>query len=133
MSAEERNIFEDRAVSMETVRGATVESYYACRNMKIYPIAEHELDALTTMNTLNTVLLTVGVGLISLAGGIWITDLFTERVTPEGVVLSKFGTWVLVVLGLLCFAGCGWAWRRRKTMWGIIVKDSDRATRYPPV
>ena len=25
----------------------------ACRNVKIYPIAEHELDALTTMNTLN--------------------------------------------------------------------------------
>jgi hypothetical protein len=124
MSAEDGNVFVGRDVSVETHRGATVESYYACRNVKIYPIAEHELDALTTMNTLNTVLLTVGVGLVSLAAGIWITDLFTEKVTPEGVVLAKFGAWVLVVLGLICFLGCWWAGRRRKTMWGRVVKES---------
>jgi FtsH-binding integral membrane protein len=128
MPAEEENIFEGRGVSVETPRGATVESYYACRNVKIYPIAEHDLDALTTMNTLNTVLLTVGVGLISLAGGIWITDLFTETVTPEGAVLSKFGAWVLVILGVICFAGCWWTWRRRKMMWGRVVKESDTAS-----
>lgn len=127
MPADETNISARQPVSVDTSRGATVESYYASRNVKIYPIAEHELDALTTMNTLNTVLMTVGVGLVSLAGGIWITDIFTEKVTPEGVVLSKFGAWVLVVLGIICFAGCGWTWRRRKTMWGRVVRESDTA------
>jgi hypothetical protein len=115
-------------VSTDAARGATVQSYYAVREMKIYPVAEHELDALTTMNTLTTVLFTVGTGLISLAVGIWVTALFTEKVTPAGDVLSKFGAWVLVALGILCLLLTCWTGAKRRATWAKIIRESgDKA------
>lgn len=95
--------------------------------MKIFPVAEHELEALTTMNTLHTVLLTLASGFISLAIGIWITNAFTEKVTPEGSVLSSVGAWILILLGALCVAGCFWTRRKRKSIWDKIVEESSEA------
>jgi len=111
-------------VSANAALGATVQSYYAIRQMKIYPVAEHEVDALTTMNTLTTVLFTVGVGLISLAVGIWVTDMFSTQVTPAGEVLSKFGAWILVALGILCFLLTCWTTSKRRNTWTKITKES---------
>ncbi len=111
-----------RPVSIEVAQGAMVQSYYASREMKIYPVAEHEVDALTMMNSINTILFGVGIALVSLALGIWVAQAFTDKVGPEGHVLSSFGAPLLIVLGLLCFGGCLWTWRRRGTVWGRIVK-----------
>jgi hypothetical protein len=87
-------------ISAET-SGATVQSYYARRNMNIYPVAEHELESIYTMNMLTTILLTVGVGLISLGIGIVANFSFEEKVTPEGSVLTKFGVPILILLGIV--------------------------------
>lgn len=92
--------------------------------MKIYPVAEHELDALTTMNTLTTVLFTVGSALISLAVGIWVTAMFTEKVTPAGDVLSKFGAWILVALGIVCLLLTCWTGSKRRATWAKIIRES---------
>lgn len=69
----------DTSVTSATSSGATVESYYARRNMNIYPVAEHELDSIQTMNMLTTVLFSVGTGLVSIGIGVLATYAFTDK------------------------------------------------------
>jgi hypothetical protein len=88
--------------------------------MNIYPVAEHELESIYTMNMLTTVLLTVGVGLISIGIGILVNLAFVDKVTPEGNVLAKFGVPILMFLGLVCMGFCKWTQGKRNAIWAKI-------------
>jgi hypothetical protein len=116
------------STSVNIPGGATVQSYYARRNMKIFPVADHELDAIMTMNNLHAILLTLASGFISLALGIWVTGMFAKDVTPEGEVLSKFGAWVLIGLGALCIGLCFWTRIKRKSIWDKIIEESKEVS-----
>ena len=109
--------------------GALVQSFYAVRDMRIYPVAEHELESLTTMNMLNTALLAVGIGLISLAIGIAANYAFAEKITPEGDVLTKFGAPILAVLGIVAFLFCGFTLKKRNAIWDTIRSESKSTSR----
>ena len=108
----------------EMPRGAVVQPFYAWRDMKFYAVAEHELDSLSMMNTLNSILFGVGVSLISLAVGIIVNFAFTEKVTPEGNVLAKFGAPTLIVFGLVALAVCRGTRQRRQKIWDKILAES---------
>jgi ABC-type glycerol-3-phosphate transport system permease component len=111
-------------VSASTTLGATVQSYYAQRNMNIYPVAEHELESLSLMSTLNQALVAIGIGLISLAVGVFVTYAFSETVTPEGNVLTKLVAPLLVLFGVVALGLCKWTLNKRRMIWGRIVAES---------
>jgi hypothetical protein len=92
--------------------------------MNIYPVAEHELESIYIMNMLTTVLLTVGVGLISIGIGIIANFAFADKVTPEGNVLAKFGVPVLILLGIVCISFCKWTHGKRNAIWTKIKSES---------
>ncbi len=112
-------------ISTDAPRGATVQSYYARRNMSFYPVAEHELESLSLMNTLNSALLTVSVGLITLAIGIWVSAAFSDKLTPAGAVMQDFAAPILMVLGFVVLYFCRWTRSKRDAVWKKIVSASE--------
>jgi hypothetical protein len=92
--------------------------------MNFYPIAEHELASYGMMNALVNVLLAIGVGLITLGGGIYITSAFVDKPTPEGTILIQVVAPLILFLGAISIALCIWAYIKRQGIWGKIKSGS---------
>lgn len=86
--------------------------------MNIYPVAEHELEAIGTMNVFTTVVLTIGVALISLGAGILINYAFIDKPTPEGNALAKLVAPIFGALGIIFLIMSAWTHWKRKSMCG---------------
>lgn len=96
------------------------------REVRAYPIFETELNSIAFLNTVSIVFFSVGSAFISFAIGIWTNAAFAERLTPEGVVLSKIGGPALCIAAALCYGLAIWALVTRRSEWQKI-KDASKS------
>jgi hypothetical protein len=115
---------ENPPVSAQIPRGAILTTAYAEREVKVLAVLENEVQTISTFNTLTTAFFSAGTSLISIAVGIWANGAFSEKLTPEGTVLSHFGAPILCVLGLLMYYLASWAYRTRKSALDSIRAES---------
>lgn len=113
-----------RPVFSDSPRGATVKTTYVEREVKVLAVFDTEVDAISSLNAQATVFFSVGAGLISLAGGIWTTAVFSEKLTAAGQVATDVGAPVLGALSLIFFGLALWAWWKRRSALNTIKKQS---------
>ena len=86
---------------------------------------ENELNQISHLNTLSTIFFSVGSALISIAIGVWVDAAFqTEPISATAEVLKSVVLPIIVVLGVLCYAGGIWQICARKSMLNTIKKES---------
>ena len=111
-------------VSPGRVTGATIESEYVARKMKVYAVVESDLELIAWFSTLSTFFFSLGASCISLALGIWLNDAAVATPTPQQNVLDKDVAWGLIILGIIfMFIGC-LAFYFRGAKWKKIFKDT---------
>ena len=94
--------------SVETVRGAIYKPLHVEREVKIYPIQEHELKTIGLFNAGFTICCSIAVGAFTFAGSIvW------DMAVDQSAAAAALGTATLVVCGLLILASLiGARWLR---------------------
>lgn len=109
--------------------GATYTPVYVNRTSKAYCIHEHEIEAITTMNSLSTVFFSGASGLLTFAAGAGANAAFYDgkSMPPAAELMLKFiipacilGSAILAILGF-------WARWRRASTWEIIRQESGVA------
>ena len=103
---------------------ALIRVLQAGRNVKAYGITESEIDELGTLNTQTTIFFSVGTGLCSFGGGLYVNWIMAGMSSLYGEVLGKIGSpiccgigLVFYVLGIICIL-------RRKSTIKRIKRDS---------
>src|SRR4030067_2380338 len=82
-------------------RGATIETAYVGREVKVYGVLESEVKAIAMFNTLSTTCFSLCAGLFFCAVGIWANAAFVEKATATGDILAHFVAPALCVLALV--------------------------------
>lgn len=82
--------------------------------MKVYPVTEPELMALSETNTFISAFGSLSATAFGSAATLWSESKISAPVTPEGTVLLTYGPKVLIVIGAI-FAGLAALslWRRK--------------------
>jgi hypothetical protein len=109
------------------IPGATVTPVYVNRRMKAYCIHEHEVDIISTMNTLSTAFFSIASGLIFFAFGLLANAAFYVggKLPPAADILCAYGVPAAFVLAII-FIGLGfWARWRRAATWTTIRNESE--------
>lgn len=113
-------------------RGATIQTAYVGREVKVYGVIESELQSMSMFNTLSTTFFSLSSGSVFCAIGIWANAAFAEKLTPAGEILSTFVARGLVGLAIV-FAGLAlWARYKRGATWQAICRESKPAIRQAP-
>ena len=86
------------------------------RKMKVYPVTEPELTALSDANTFVSVFGSLSATAFGSAATLWSESKISAPVTPEGTVLLAFGPPVLVIVGVVFAALAALSLWRRKTV-----------------
>lgn len=84
--------------------------------MKVYPVTEPELTALSDANTYVGVFGSVAAAAFGSAATLWSESKISEPITAEGILLLKFGPPILIIAGLVFAFLAGLSLRRRKTV-----------------
>jgi hypothetical protein len=116
-----------------TGKGAAVQNYYFTRSMNFFPVTDSEMDSFGSLNMEANICLAVGIGLISLAGGIAITHAFTEKTSAAENILCYFGAPLLIVLGMVALWACRKFTQRRDRLWAKVVASSIVVPPTPPM
>jgi hypothetical protein len=119
----------DTGISTDSTRGATIRTAYAEREVKAYAIFENEVQTLTMWNTLAGIFMSLGAACLSFAVGIWTNAAFAEKLTPEGVIFSKFVAPTFCLLTLVSWGIAIWAVYSRSRTWED-VKAETKAQHY---
>lgn len=82
--------------------------------MKVYPVVEPELTALSDANTFLSAFGSLSAASFGSAATLWAESKISAPVTPEGMVLLAFGPPLLIIVGVV-FAGLAVLslWRRK--------------------
>lgn len=116
----------DAAFSTQTTRGATIRTAYAEREVKAYAIFENEVQTLTMWNTLAGISTALGTAALSFAVGIWTNAAFAEKLTPEGIVVSKFVAPALCIVAAVGYGLAIWAIKSRGKTWNAVKTESKQ-------
>ena len=100
-------------MSADVPRGAIVTTAYAERQVRALAVLETEVESLAVFNSLTTAFVSAGTALVSIAIGIWANGAFSEKLTPEGTVLSHFGAPIMCVIGGLMYCLAIWSYSKR--------------------
>lgn len=119
----------NQQVYSDSARGATVRTTYVEREMKAWAVFDTEVEALSSLNTQATVFFSVASGLLSFAVGIWISAVFTEQLTPAGMLATSIAAPTLCVLALVFFGLAIGAWWKRRSTLAVIRQQSRSQTR----
>ena len=114
--------------STEAVRGATIVTAYARREVKAYPVFDSELQTLSFFNGLMLAFSSVASFLLALACGIWTNAMFAASMTPEGAILSRVAAPILCGLAIVFLSLTIWAYLKRKSSWLTIQQESVSVT-----
>ena len=88
----------------DRIAGASFTHNYLKRTVTVYGVMEHEMDNLTTWNTLGSVCYSVSAAFVSVALTLYIEDQVSPERTPAGDLLITGGIPVAIVLAVV--AGC---------------------------
>jgi len=119
--------------SVDVPRGAIITTAYAERKVRVLAVLESEVHSISAFNTLATTFFSIGSALISIAIGIWANGAFAEKLTPEGIVLSKFVSPLLCFLAILMYAIAIWAVRSRRNKLDVIRTESKSTSGPSPL
>lgn len=106
--------------------GAMVLKMYTTRQMKVYPIPEHELKMLQSLSSDKTFWSSVGSGvLVLLLGCLWDWSQLIPPATPSPT--SKLFAAVLVVICLFSLSRAAWRkWTVKQTLEKILSESEVR-------
>jgi hypothetical protein len=113
-------------------RGATIRTAYVEREVTAYAIFENEVRTISMWNTLAGVFTSIGAATLSFAIGIWTSAAFTDKLPPEGNILSHVVAPVFCFATIVCWAIAIWAVVSRSKTWAAIRTESkqpDQPTR----
>lgn len=112
--------------------GATMRSEYMGRTMKCYPVHEHEMDILSTLNTQTTVFFSAASAFAGIAVSIWISAAFAEAVTVT-VKMATLAIGPAALFIALIFGGLAlMARKKRSDLWGRIQTESAGSMQAKP-
>lgn len=98
------------------------------RRTRVYNVLEHEMDNLTTWNTIATSLVGVGSFLLSITVTLWITDTLSPSVTAAGQLLVKAGAPIALILAVVSYAMAAFFLTKRGGTLRRIKSESDDGT-----
>ena len=104
--------------------GSTVRSLYVEREVKVFAVQENEFNSLSNMSTFATLMYTLASVLFAYAISIWSNAVFYDKLTPAGIVATKFIAPGLVLLGLVFLVAAITATVKRSGLWRTIKRES---------
>ena len=107
----------------ESQMGAVYHTTYMERRVKIYPLQESELRMVGMFNTLTSVFLSVGSGLLTFGLGLTVQAIFTDKLSGTAEALTYVVAPLCFVLALVFFGLAEWARRSRETEMGNIRRE----------
>ena len=116
--------FSPKQLSTKSPPGATIETAYVGRAVKVYGVLETEINSIAMFNFLSTVFFSISASLPSIAIGIWANAAFAEKVTAEGKILSSFVAPVLCGLAIVFFCLAIWAIRSKGSTIDVIKEET---------
>jgi|SRR5215831_2547950 len=111
-------------LSTQAPVGAYLTTVHVGREVKVFAIVDSEVRTIAMFNTLSTVFFSLCFSSLSAALGVYANSMFSEKLTPEGVVLLKFGVPTLIIFAIVFFGIAIWARMSRGTTWDVIRKES---------
>lgn len=97
----------------------------------MFNVLEHEMDNLTTWNTLATALVGVGSFLLSIAFTLWFENKLSPTATPAGEVLLEAGAPLAAFGSLFCYALAIFFLKKRGGTLRRIKQESDDGALVP--
>ena len=110
----------------KTPSGATIETAYVGREVKVYGVLESEVRMITVFNTLSTTFFSLSASVASIAIGIWTNAAYAGAPTAAGTILSGVIAPGLCALSLIFLAVAIWARMSRGTTWSLIQQESKQ-------
>lgn len=98
------------------------------RRTRVYNVLEHEMDNLTTWNTIATALVGMGSFSASIAFTLWFQDQLNPVATPAGLVMMKAGVPLSALVAALCYGLAFLFLRKRGGTLRRIKSESDDGT-----
>ena len=114
---------QDQPIQFESARTSTVRVQHTVRTMKFYNVAEHEMESLSLLNSLQVGFASAG----ALFAGIALPDAYSYAFPPTGSPREDAGRFIAFgVIALACFLACKWNRKRAVTMWNKIGSETDK-------
>ena len=105
--------------------GASFSHNYLRRTVTVYGVMEHEMDNLTTWNTLGSIFYSVSAFCVSFALTLYLEDQVSPERTPAGELLISGGVPFAILGGIVSFGlGVWFTWKRGGTL-KRIKKESE--------
>lgn len=98
------------------------------RRTRVYNVLEHEMDNLTTWNTISTSLVGIGSFLFSLAVTLWVENQLSPTASPAGEVMLVAGAPLALILAVVCYGLAMLFFRKRGGTLRRIKSESDDGT-----
>ena len=104
--------------------GAIIQTSYDRRDMKAYPIYEHELRTLTLTNLLVGLFASVGSVFFGFAVSLVVDWIIQGKLTDKGTLLLQIGAPTTAIAALVFFAASYLVYQRRESLIDVIQKES---------
>lgn len=105
-------------------QGAVVNPIYATRDVMHYAVTNHELRAISFLNTLIVTFSSLGSFLLAAALSIWIGVLIEDTLTDTRKVLAYVAAPIICLISLVAFLLACITWRVRRSELDTIRRES---------
>jgi len=116
----------DDGFSLDTKRGAYLETLHMGRKVKVYAVTESEYKQAAQLNTLATVFSSVGSFFVATSVSIVVSCVTQQPITGLNIIFMEIVAPACFLIALACYGGTFWTIKSRKSLWDDIGVSSKQ-------